>query len=432
MAWLGTWSYRKKIKLSGAYMPSTLLEVPIPINLSTSSGRLEKDLTAIFTELGAESKKIALTLSDGVTQLPVEVSLWDNSNNRAQLFTKLDTLADNDIYLYLYYDSSQADNAMIGDPQSAIALTVWHSDFARVFNFNIDWDDLIVNGDFSDGETGWSYLAGITHSISGGDQYINRNGQGYAPHAYQSFSTEIGKTYAFAFFIGTISHVLNVRLYDGTDEIGLADGITTSTDNNWFTGTFVATGTTSTIRFYLSSSTSAYAYYDNVSVKIAEPNSVNAAQFLLHKTVSYTEEDALGGKGIVLSDDEFFMPEWTSGNDFTVAWVGKKGNIDYSSEHVLTSDLPATSSGDGRIWVSANHVLFQTYATDIKQILHNINDTNYHFFSVVIEDDLYTLYVDSKPMGTAALDAAGTIDFYNIAGKDFTSSVEYLSSFGGL
>ena len=62
MGWLGTWANRKKIDLDSALIGASLSNVPVPLNVT---------LSEIFTELGANKLKIAVTTEDGTTQLPV-------------------------------------------------------------------------------------------------------------------------------------------------------------------------------------------------------------------------------------------------------------------------------------------------------------------------------------------------------------------------
>jgi len=143
MAWLGNWKYRRKITIDSSKIDtSDLSHFPVLVYLSSSSGSGSDDVTDIFTELGANSKKIAFTKSDGTTQLYGEIEKWDNGNNKAWIWVSRDgwTLANaSDTEFYIYFDSSQPDNTTyIGDVGAR--TEVWDSHFKGVWHFNGSYD----------------------------------------------------------------------------------------------------------------------------------------------------------------------------------------------------------------------------------------------------------------------------------------------------
>jgi len=134
LGWLGTWANRVKILVNHNDIDANLSYFPVLINISGSSGINDDDLTAIFDELGANRKKIAITTSDGTTQCYVEIEKWDNLNEEAWLWVNVPSISsDSDSVLYLYYDSNQSDNtSYVGDTGSAQAQGVWDSNFKLV------------------------------------------------------------------------------------------------------------------------------------------------------------------------------------------------------------------------------------------------------------------------------------------------------------
>ncbi|MHA2265390.1 MAG: hypothetical protein ACXAEN_23625, partial [Candidatus Thorarchaeota archaeon] len=60
-------------------MDSTLTHFPVCIQLSASCGKNTFDASPIFTELGSNSLKLAVTEDDGTSELKVEVVGWDSS-----------------------------------------------------------------------------------------------------------------------------------------------------------------------------------------------------------------------------------------------------------------------------------------------------------------------------------------------------------------
>lgn len=131
MTWLSGWKKRIKITVDHTKIDSDLPNFPVLLKVTSS---------AVFTELGANSKKIAVTTSNGVTQNYVEIENWDNGNTVAWLWTKVPTVVSGiDADIYLYYDNSKADNTdYVGDVGSAPAQDVWDDNFVGVWHMSQD------------------------------------------------------------------------------------------------------------------------------------------------------------------------------------------------------------------------------------------------------------------------------------------------------
>ncbi|OEU68515.1 MAG: hypothetical protein BBJ57_07495 [Desulfobacterales bacterium PC51MH44] len=132
------WANRIKITLDSDQIEEDLSDFPIPIYLSASSGPGNDDVSAIFDELASDANrfKIAVTLSDGITQCYTEIEAWEDSNEKAWLHVRVPNISSSaDTELYIYYDSSQSDNTdYVGDAGSTVAENVWNSDFVRVWH----------------------------------------------------------------------------------------------------------------------------------------------------------------------------------------------------------------------------------------------------------------------------------------------------------
>lgn len=136
MAWLSDWTKRVPLTIDSSKIGSDLTHFPIPIFLNSSSGISAKDVTEIFDDLGANSKKIAITQDDGTTQIYGEIEQWDSVGEQAVLWvSKSDLVLDSDVdtILYLYFDNTQADNnSYIGDVGGRTEVfdsytkAVWH------------------------------------------------------------------------------------------------------------------------------------------------------------------------------------------------------------------------------------------------------------------------------------------------------------------
>lgn len=138
MGWLSGWSKRRSITVDHTVLTEALVRFPLLLYLSTSSGKGSKDLTSIFTELpiNGARRKIAVTTSDGTTQLYVEIEKWDSSGKKAFLWvSKAGWIISNteDTILYIYYDITKPDNtSYVGDKGSTPALNVWDTFFKMV------------------------------------------------------------------------------------------------------------------------------------------------------------------------------------------------------------------------------------------------------------------------------------------------------------
>lgn len=150
MSWLGTWANRIELTIDNTKVDTAnLTDFPVMVKLSTASGIGDVDVSAVFDELTSDAnrKKIAVTSSDGTTQLYCEIEKWDDANETAWLHVKVPSVAyDADTVLYLYYDSAQADNTTyVGDTTDAVTHNVWDANFAAVYHMAQD-----PNGDVTD------------------------------------------------------------------------------------------------------------------------------------------------------------------------------------------------------------------------------------------------------------------------------------------
>ena len=132
--WLAGWDLRVKLTIDENDIDSALSDFPVLIYISSASGRNNEDVTFIFDEVGANSLKIAVTESDGTTELYVEIEEWDLGNEEAWLWSSIPSIASgSDTDIYFYYDNDHADNvAHVGIKESASGENVWDSDFLMV------------------------------------------------------------------------------------------------------------------------------------------------------------------------------------------------------------------------------------------------------------------------------------------------------------
>ncbi|MCW4001640.1 MAG: hypothetical protein NWE97_00410 [Candidatus Bathyarchaeota archaeon] len=136
--WLSGWDKRVKITIDHNDIDSDLSNLPVLVHLSNSSGRNNDDVTFVFDEVGSNSRKIALTKSDGTTHCYVEIEKWDDASEQAWMWVRVPSVGNTtDTELYLYYDMDHADNTVyVGDTGSTAAQNVWDSGFKGVWHLS--------------------------------------------------------------------------------------------------------------------------------------------------------------------------------------------------------------------------------------------------------------------------------------------------------
>jgi len=164
--WLGTWAKRIEITVDNTNIDSDLTHFPIPIVLGSSVGGSSQDITDIFDEVGSSWQKIAVTKSDGTTQLYVEKEVWDSGTENALLWVSKSDLtlsSSTTTTLYLYFDSSQGNNTTyVADPGNR--TEVWDSNFVarygmtedpsigNILDSTINSYDCVPNGSMTSGD----------------------------------------------------------------------------------------------------------------------------------------------------------------------------------------------------------------------------------------------------------------------------------------
>jgi len=140
--WLGTWAKRRKVVVSNTNIDSNLTHFPLLLTLGTSVGTGNTDVSSIFDELTSDANrlKIALTKTDGTTQLYGEIEKWDDANETAVIWVSKDDLvlsSTGTTDIYMYYDSAQSANTTyIGDTNDEVAENVWDSNFTGIYHLN--------------------------------------------------------------------------------------------------------------------------------------------------------------------------------------------------------------------------------------------------------------------------------------------------------
>jgi hypothetical protein len=150
-------------------------------------------------------------------------------------------------------------------------------------------NNLITNGDFTTGVSGWTIGNGSTLSNVGGALRVTNTTSNYG-YAIQTIRTEIGKTYTFyaTRVGGTGSGVFNI-----TNTNDLSDAYTTNNINASFT--FTAHGTTTYIWLNVGGNINGNYYdWDDVSVYVYTTSDVYRFTYNIKVDVDGSIEDAYG------------------------------------------------------------------------------------------------------------------------------------------
>ncbi|MEW6427336.1 MAG: hypothetical protein AB1568_04795 [Thermodesulfobacteriota bacterium] len=232
MAWLTGWESAKRIKIDAvaAKVPAAQSNFLLPLVLSAAAGAGARDVTDVFTVLGANKLKLAVTQSDGTTQLNVCVAYWDATAQKALLFVGLASLTAS-TSLYLYYDAGQADNATyVGVPGSTAADAAIPAKYLRVFHSTGEYPAELLADDFT-GTSGppnaskWAYVgnqAALNTNQWYADNYGSTTGKTYYSRSVQTFSSADTIDFSIDFAQGTYSAAANnmaalLQIHDGTN-----------------------------------------------------------------------------------------------------------------------------------------------------------------------------------------------------------------------
>jgi hypothetical protein len=191
--------------------------------------------------------------------------------------------------------------------------------------------NLITNGNFSNGTTGWSNDATPTFTVSGGGvASVDRNGGGATGQCYQTITTEVGRTYTVGVLVSAMSN--GFQVYADTGSTAMSQSAINSTGTHYWT--FTATSTSTRLDFSAVQNGNGTASFDNITIfdGVAD-RSTNAKGLAVFGTVTKSAV-ATGaevvGYGPFSSSNVLVQPynsDLTFGtNDFSVIfWMNNSG-----------------------------------------------------------------------------------------------------------
>ena len=157
---------------------------------------------------------------------------------------------------------------------------------------NVTGSELITNGTFASDTAGWAGVSGTIASISSQLRLTGGGTSSTVAYAQQSFATTIGKAYTVSVDFISVSGGTNRYIYIGTSASGAQRFDTVQLSNaNVVVGTNTFTFTAQSTSTLLSLGTyeAQVALWDNVTVRLAEPDrSVNGNGLQVFGTVTKT------------------------------------------------------------------------------------------------------------------------------------------------
>ncbi|MBW2688298.1 MAG: hypothetical protein JRC99_00015 [Deltaproteobacteria bacterium] len=163
------WANSKRFSFSTT---EVLYNINIAVFLSAECGQNNIDMTAIFTDIGANNLKIAAELEGSGSQLYIEEPQWDANAEFAVLQIKVPQTSIGDNYITLYWDATQPDNTeYVGTPGSLAAASAQDEMAALVLRCtDEDPASALIDSSFNgyNGAVSGAITSAITDTGSGG------------------------------------------------------------------------------------------------------------------------------------------------------------------------------------------------------------------------------------------------------------------------
>ena len=316
-----------------------------------------EDITFVFDEVGANSLKIAVTLSDGTTECYTEIEKWDLGNEKAWLWTKISAISNiTDTEIYLYFDTDHADNnAHVGITNSAVAENVWDPDFLMVQHQAGDSSPI---RDSTDNDNDMTETGDPTYQQAGPiNGEVDYDGSDYHVSAINVFDAIVGTDKGtIELWIKTTHSTATNRVYfsiEGAYSIvqilgqgGVIDAYWSGTHNDAATTTTqINTGA----QFYLSTTYDGANQRVFVNKILEDTDACNLYDITGQNRASTIASQWDGTLFVDANIDEIRI----SKIDRSASWIkatyetGQDDLIDFGSEEILVLEFPTNLFGGG-------------------------------------------------------------------------------------
>ena len=202
---------------------------------------------------------------------------------------------------------------------------------------NITGTDLITNGTFDSNTSNWT-ATNSTISIVNSTLKVDDNGSNSA--AYQAITTVVGEIYTISFDVVEITG-LTARVHVSTNQPTAGytgDRLHESTELGSHGVSFTATGTTTYVQF--SSESTYFVRYDNISVRIADPDrSLNNNGFQTFGTI--TKNPVATGADLI---------SYSTGGSGNYLRQPYNSDLDFGKNSFYIMCWIKIGSGNGMLW----------------------------------------------------------------------------------
>jgi hypothetical protein len=262
--------------------------------------------------------------------------------------------------------------------------------------------ELVTNGTFTTDTSGWTAANGTLSVVGGQLQITNTVANGYA---YQTVPTVVGKTYSVSVELvsktsGNYGVLIGTTAANGS--ISAVQNISTS---GTYSVNFVATATTTFIDVQSYAPPGAVAVFDNISVKLAEPDrSVKKKGLIING--SLTKTAVATGAGLVAysgfsATNYFEQPpnsslDFGTGDLFMMGWVNLTA---VTNQFLLTRGTPG--AGTFAIRLSGTYQYY-CHATGVLSDTGVSATTGLHFLALLRVAGTLYFYVDGAVIHSAA------------------------------
>lgn len=133
------WIEYKTITIDPDKISDELIDFPLMINISDSSGYDNTDLSELFTLVEGDYTRIQIRANDDITPLYTEVEKWDVVNGSAILNTKIPIVSSTETtVIKIFYKITDGPNEFIDIPGTIVAENVWDDNFSMVQHMSQD------------------------------------------------------------------------------------------------------------------------------------------------------------------------------------------------------------------------------------------------------------------------------------------------------
>jgi hypothetical protein len=132
------WKKFHTIVIDHTNISADMLDYPLYLNISATSGIGDVDITSIFDEVGANGLKIAVLLTDGKTECYLEEVSWDSVGETVEIWCRVPAVSTAaDTLVVICYSLAHADNSSyVGVVGSTPGKAVWDANFVLVYHMN--------------------------------------------------------------------------------------------------------------------------------------------------------------------------------------------------------------------------------------------------------------------------------------------------------